>query len=185
MTRAMGQRSQTEITAYHEAGHAVMAISTGFVVTEISCKASDDRYGHTAWLIPTEMTNAARVGAVLTLASGMAADYLHWTMGPERDDSELSKGHTGDRVHANIHLAELGQGQGDAFNDYLAISIDHLKKQEVWPFVVSFAEMLKITGVINGPEIFHKAMQHVPKTPAQQLELYKRAIDLKISRSGE
>ena len=30
------QREQIEITAYHEAGHAVMAMSVGFLVTEIS-----------------------------------------------------------------------------------------------------------------------------------------------------
>ena len=173
----MAQRHQIEITAYHEAGHAVMAMSTGLLVTEISCLASDNGHGHTAWMMPLFMTDASRVGAVLTLASGMAADYLHWSSLVERDEQELSMGHAGDRSDARVHLAALGHGE--VFDDYLSLAIDHLRKPEVWPFVVTFAELLKITGLVNGQDIFHRTMQCVPKISEQELELFKRAVDRK------
>lgn len=170
------QREQIEITAYHEAGHAVMAMSVGFLVTEVSCRASDSGHGHTAWQMPLPMSNASRVGAVLTLASGMAADYLHWSSFADRDEQELSMGHSGDRSDASIHLAALGQG--DVFEDYLSLAIVHLRRHDVWPYVETFAELLKTTGLLNGREILHRAKQSVPRISVDELELFKRVVDL-------
>lgn len=86
-------------------------------------------------------------------------------------------GHSGDRSDARVHLAALGQGE--VFDDYSLLARYHLQKAEVWPFVVTIAELLKTTGLINGQDIFQRAMQRVPKISAQELELFKRAIDSK------
>lgn len=171
----MPKREQIEITAYHEAGHAVMAMSAGFKVTEISCQASEMGHGHTAWHIPLPMSNASRVGAVLTLASGMAADYLHWLSFADGDELEVSTGHFGDRSDARIHLDTLGQG--DVFDDYLALAIAHLRKEGVWLYVKTFADLLKTTGLIDGQEFLHGASECVPKITIQELDHIKRTID--------
>lgn len=175
----MAQREQIDITAYHEAGHAVMAMSVGFWVTEISCQASADGYGHTAWQMPLPMSEASRVGAVLTLASGMAADYLHWSSFPGKDEKEVSLGHFGDQSEASIHLVELGQGE--AFDDYVSFAISHLKKVDVWGHVVTFAEMLNATRLINGRDLLTRAKQSVPALSTDDLVRLKRAIDLKLA----
>lgn len=177
----MALREQIEVTAYHEAGHAVMALSTGFLVTEISCQASDSGYGHTAWKMPVPMTKASRVGAVLTLASGMAADYVHWSSLPHKDEQELSMGHGSDRSGARVHLDALGQG--DVFDGYLGLAILHLRKFEVWHHVVIFAEMLMAVGLINGQEILLRASQSVPRLSVQELERFMRVVELQHDQS--
>lgn len=165
----MTQRDQLEITAYHEAGHAVMAMATGIVVTEISCQASDTGRGHTALGIPSPITSALRVAAVLTYASGMAADYLHWKSQPEKDDQEVSEGHSGDRYEASIHLAALGQG--DVFDDYLKLALSHLSREDVWPLVATVADLLKKVRMVNGQEVLQRITQLVPKITKEELEL--------------
>lgn len=171
------QREQIEITAYHEAGHAVMAMSVGFLVTEISCHASVDGYGYTAWQMPSVMSDTARVGAVLTLASGMGADYLHWSSLPDKDESEILQGHFGDQSEARIHLAALKQG--DVFEDYISFALMHLRKVDVWSQVVALAELLKSTRVVNGRDILSRLKQCVPAISPRELEQCKRAVDLK------
>ena len=172
----MAQREQIEITAYHEAGHAVMAMSVGFPVTEVSCQASNSAYGHTAWQMPLPIASASRIGAVLTLAAGMAADYLHWKRLPHRDERELSQGHTGDRSDAREHLHALGQG--DVFDSYLSLAINHLQRDDVWPCIELIAQVLKQVGLINGRDILDSAMQSLPRLSARELERMKRAVDL-------
>lgn len=173
----MTRREQIEITAHHEAGHAVMAMSVGFWVTEISCQASADGYGHTAWQMPLAMSDTSRVGAVLTLASGIAADNLHWSSLPDKDEEEVSLGHFGDQSEARIHLAALGQGE--VFDDYLSLAMAHLRKVDVWLHVVTFAELLKTTRLINGRDLLNSTRQCVPSIPAHELDLFRRAVDLK------
>ncbi|GKS92615.1 hypothetical protein [Acidovorax sp. SUPP2539] len=173
----MAQRKQIEITAYHEAGHAVMAMSAGFLVTEVSCQASNSGFGHTAWQMPLPMSDASRVGAVLTLASGMAADCLHWSSLADKDEQEQLMGHNGDRLDARIHLAALSQGE--VFDDYLSYSIGHLKKVDVWGHVVALAELLKTIQLINGLDLLNRFRQCVPSISAHELGLLKRAVDLK------
>lgn len=170
------QREQIDITAYHEAGHAVMAMSVGFLVTEISCQASADGFGHTAWQSPLPMTDAARVGTVLTLASGMAADYLHWSSVPDKNEDENCLGHVSDQTEARSHLAALGQEE--VFDDYLTFAIAHLRKVDVWSCVVTLAELLKTVRLINGLDLLNRARKCVPLISATELNQFKRVVDL-------
>lgn len=171
----MTQRSQLEITAYHEAGHAVMAMSCGFHVTEISIEVSENGQGHTAWQTPMSMAVAARVGIIMTLASGMAADYLHCKSLYGEDRQEALLGYKGDEQDANIHLSEIGQEW--AFEYYVGLALRHLKQDEVWQYVKQIAELLKESRLINGRETLHRVAQQIPKIPAQTLETYKFIVE--------
>jgi len=171
-------RPQSQIVAYHEAGHAVMAMAVGFSVSEISCIATNTSMGHTIWHLPSQMTHEATIGAVLVFAAGMAADYLNWEGKIERDKDEHSRGHNGDRQDAAIHLSELGQHDG--FDDYVGIAIIHLKKPEIWDFVVYFAHILEKIGKINGHDVLQRAKEQVPKISSTELLQSKEVADLRI-----
>lgn len=121
----MAMREMQEITAYHECGHAIMAMSAGFQVSEISCIPSELGLGFTRWQLPSSLTETQRVGAVLTYASGMAADYLHWESQPERNAAEVSDGVTDDQAKARDHLEALGQGY--AFEAYVGFATRYLE----------------------------------------------------------
>lgn len=175
-------RPQSQIVAYHEAGHAVMAMALGFSVSEISCIATETSKGHTVWHPPSQMTQEARIGAVLVCAAGMAADYLNWESEEGRDENENSLGHNGDRQNAAIHLSELGQH--DAFDLYVAIAIHHLKTPEIWAFVASFAQILEKVGTINGQDVLQRAKEHVPRISSAELLQFKEVADLHIRLKG-
>ncbi|XDF33155.1 hypothetical protein RBH89_13165 [Paracidovorax avenae] len=171
-------RPQSQIVAYHEAGHAVMAMAVGFSVSEISCVATETSMGRTVWYPPPQMTQEARVGAVLVYAAGMAADYLNWESKIERDQDEHSLGHNGDRRDAASHLSELGQH--DSFNHYVGIAMSHLRKPEIWALVASFAQILEKIGAINGQDVLLRAKAHVPKISSEELLQFKELADLDI-----
>jgi len=152
-----------------------MAMSCGFLVTEISIEASDSGQGYTAWKTPMPMVVASRVGTIMTLASGMAADYLHCKSLNEEDRQEALLGYKGDEEDAGIHLSEIGQKW--AFEYYVVLALRHLKQDEVWQCVKLIAELLKASGLINGRDTLHRTAQHVPKISAQTLETYKFMVE--------
>ncbi|MVT28881.1 hypothetical protein GO496_11520 [Acidovorax citrulli] len=176
-------RPQSQIVAYHEAGHAVMAMALGFSVSEISCIATETSRGHTVWHPPSKMTQETRIGAVLVYAAGMAADYLNWKSEEGRDKNEFSLGHDGDRRNAAIHLAELGQH--DAFDIYVAIAIRHLRTPEIWSFVVSFAQILEKIEAINGQDVLLRAKERVPKISSAELLQFKEVADLRAANTTD
>lgn len=171
-------RPQSQIVAYHEAGHAVMAMALGFSVSEISCIATENSMGHTVWHPPPQMTQEARIGAVLVCAAGMAADYLNWESEIEKDQDEHLSGYHGDRRNAAIHLSELGQHDG--FDDYVGIAMRHLREPEIWALVVSFAQVLEKIGAINGQDVLQRAKEYVPKISSTELLQSKEVVDLSI-----
>lgn len=175
----MTKREQLVITSYHEAGHAVMAMSTGFMVTELSCVASADGQGHVIWQPPQLTTNTLHVASVLAYAAGMAADFLHWKTLATHDNDELCMGAQDDQAKAQEHLIILGHQ--DFFEDYLALSIGHLQKPDVWSWVECFAQMMRVTGVINGQDVLCKAWQRIPKISYQELELFWLNIERKLT----
>lgn len=171
-------RPQSQIVAYHEAGHAVMAMALGFSVSEISCIATETSKGHTVWHPPSQMTQEARIGAVLVCAAGMAADFVHWECQKDRDHDEHSLGHNGDRDNAFIHLSALGQH--DAFNEYAMLAARYLRRPEVWELVAFFAKMLEDFGAIDGQEVLQRAKERIPKISPAELLHFKEVADLSI-----
>lgn len=176
-------RPQSQIVAYHEAGHAVMAMALGFSVSEISCIATETSKGHTVWHPPSQMTEETRIGAVLVCAAGMAADYLNWKSVADRDQDEHSSGHNGDRRNAAIHLSELGQH--DAFDIYVGLAIRLLKRPELWDLVTLFAETVKDCGAINGTDVLRRAKEHVHKISSAELLQFKEVVDLNIRLNSQ
>ena len=78
-------RDQLEITAYHEAAHAVAAWSCGIPVTEVSVERHKNRLGYTQFSHTAEQNAAiARDDPSLLLpliligVAGMAGDHSHW-----------------------------------------------------------------------------------------------------------
>ena len=65
---------ESVIVAYHEAGHAIMAIACGFKVTSLSANHTEIGRGFVGYQVPTpiDSTNAKR--AALVSAAGLAAD---------------------------------------------------------------------------------------------------------------
>ncbi|WP_110089267.1 hypothetical protein [Paracidovorax avenae] len=176
-------RTPSQIVAYHEAGHAVMAMALGFSVSEISSIPTETSRGHTDWSPPTEMTLEARIGVVLVYASGMAADFLHWNSASDRDQDPHSRGHNDDRHRAFVHLSALEQH--DAFNDYAMLAASYLRRPEVWELVVFFAQILEEFGAINGQDVLRRAKEHVPKISSAELLQFKDVVDLSIRHKSQ
>ncbi|MBH9109155.1 hypothetical protein I5K39_08640 [Pseudomonas aeruginosa] len=172
--RSMLSREQVDITTYHEAGHAVMAMAHGFVVTEMSNIASDAGMGYVKWQVPTPLTRASRISAVLVLAAGMAADFIHWKRSGSTENEDCL-GHSSDLEQAEVHLAKLGD-EG-LFDTYLAIAIRFLRVPSVWELVELFAGLMKEAGTINGRELIQRAAKTVPKFGSKELGCLQLALD--------
>lgn len=167
-------REQVDITTYHEAGHAVMAMAHGFVVTEMTNIASDAGMGYVKWQTPSPVTTASRIGTVLVLAAGMAADFIHWKRSGGAVNEDCM-GHRSDREQAEVHLAALGDdGQ---FDIYLAMAIRFLNVPSVWELVELFAGLMTAVGTINGRELIQGVAKRVPKFGSDELGFLRLALD--------
>lgn len=166
-------RDQSAITTYHEAGHVVMAMANGFTVTRMSNVASDVGRGFVEWQSPQPPTTASRVGSVLVLSAGIAADYIHWNQNGAAAD-EVIKGHNDDRRQAEIHLDAIGQS--GEFETYVGMSTHFLRRPVVWQWVDDFAALMTAAGTIDGRELLYRASQKVPRFEAADLDLLARAI---------
>lgn len=167
-------RDQSLITTYHEAGHAVMALASGFMVTEITNVETDEGLGYVRWLEPSNHTTQSHIKSALVSASGVAADFLHRKLyGTGGDDILI--GHFDDQRRASVHFSELGHdGQ---FQIYVQIAIMFLKRPDVWRWVEGFADLLTMAGTINGGDLLYRASQNVPKLGDDDLEFLKIAVD--------
>ncbi|RYG57309.1 MAG: hypothetical protein EON56_02710 [Alphaproteobacteria bacterium] len=89
-------RDQHTITAYHEAGHAVMAMANSSRVLEISNVASTVGRCFVRWASPDPISDDARWRSLLVLGAGMAAEFIHWNLHGRSD--EASVGHFDDQL---------------------------------------------------------------------------------------
>lgn len=175
----MGRDQQT-VTTYHEAGHAVMAMANGFRVLEISNVADDVGRGHVRWGAPDPMTDDDRWRSLLVLAAGMAADFIHWEINVGTGD-EVSLGHFDDQRQATEYLRALGENV--PFGLISAFASRFLCRPEVWEWVEAFAELMGMSGTINGPEMLYRAFQKVPRLSEEDMESF-RAI-CRLAKQGE
>lgn len=133
---------------------------------------------HVIWQQSHPTTNASHVASVMTYAAGMAADYIHWNNLTTHNKSELCLGGQSDHANAQEHLIALGHQS--VFEDYLCLSIIHLKKPNVWRWVEFFAQMMMEIKVINGQDVLYKARESIPKLSQEELELLWCAIERKL-----
>lgn len=167
-------RNQSEITTYHEAGHAVMALASGFIVTEMSNVPSAEGLGYVAWRDPPEQTTESRIKSALVLASGLAADFLHASKCDPNTNVTFT-GHLGDQHRASDYLSELNHS--GHFDIYVQVAIRFLGRPDVWIWVEGFAELLTMAGTINGDDLLYRASQNVPKLAAHDFDFLQSTIN--------
>jgi hypothetical protein len=151
-------RPQKEITAYHEAGHAVMAWSCNLLVSKISIVASDDGLGLTALSLLEHQRVAREKGQpemlkrlVLYYVGGIAGDYAHWNRDERAKPDEISKGHSNDQSKASDLLRVLGH-DGD-LGAYLAMAANWTDKPQVWSVLEEVAKQLMEKEELAGPDL--------------------------------
>lgn len=129
---------EAKIVAYHEAGHAIMAIACGFKITALSIDASDVGKGFVAYQIPAPVDAVTAKKAALVSAAGLAADiHLAGKSGKPRPNGEF-RGHFNDQKMAAESI-RLSGGDGN-FDGYLLFAGSFLNDN--WSFVESVAEPL-------------------------------------------
>lgn len=163
---AVMERSQKVITAYHEAGHAVVAMANGFQVVEISNLTVGHGHGNVVFQHAKPSSALDRTRIITVFAAGAAADYLHWSKNyvehnqPD-GDSELCEGVISDQKDAEQHLVELGEA--GRFWDYVSICIALLKHPDYWTLVEYLGGLLQNTSRINNPELLRRVYANTPK----------------------
>ncbi|MGA1861045.1 hypothetical protein VH569_34100 [Azospirillum sp. 11R-A] len=168
-------REQAAIIAYHEAGHAVMAMANGFRVTRVTCVANADSQGHTEYKVPDPPTTESHRGGALVAAAGLAADFLHAEKLGVAHDEDLN-GHLGDQQNAAVHLHALGHdGQ---FKAYVGAASYFMKQDHVWNCVDMLAKILMKTEEINGQDALYDFSQKVPKVGCAEFQV----VDFLIER---
>ncbi len=179
------ERNQTTITAYHEAGHAVVAMANGFTVTEIVNFSDARGRGYVSFQHPLHLSTIDRVRMVTVFAAGAAADYVHWSrectkLGSSEDGDELCEGNIGDQRDAEEHLIALGDS--GRFWDYVGVALAILKKPEIWQLVESLGELMRIIPRLDGQEVLQRAFAKIPKINEGEIELLRKHLVLNQPR---
>lgn len=146
-----------ERTAYHEAGHAVMAMALGANVALIQIKAAGD--GTTLLTPLPNDSNLDRVGLALLAASGLAAESLYCDEAGLTTQSG-SIGHGKDQEMAGADLSALGHS--GMFEEYVALAASILKAPAYWRVVSTIAALLMRFRHIHAPEKLKELCQSVP-----------------------
>lgn len=175
------ERNQTTITAYHEAGHAVIAMANGFTVTEIVNFSDAQGHGFFRFQHPTLLSTIDRVRMVTVYAAGAAADYVHWSrectkLGSREGGDELCEGNIRDQRDAEEHLIALGDS--GRFWDYFAVALALLKKPEIWQLVESLGELMRITPRLDGQEVLQRAFDKIPKINEDEIKFLREHLVL-------
>lgn len=167
------ERAHRVITAYHEAGHAVMAMANGFRVTEV---ANDTCVGGNMFVRfdrPRSPLRMQRTRLVIVLAAGAAADYLHWKQeclhaSRESQHNDICMGVGDDQSEALEQLRELNETT--EFIHYIAVAIWFLQQRDMWKYVESFAEVMQQTSLLNGRSVLDRALAQVPGALTDAME---------------
>ncbi len=164
-------RDQQMITAYHEAGHAVMAMSCGFHVGRISIRPNDSNLGHVAYGLPEELTPEIRRKDVLVCCAGLAADAIHsrlWSQENEVLDEADPMGYLEDQRRGRDHLPMIGGDE--TFEDYLALTMWYLRSPERWKIVEEIVFFLLGAGAIDGAVLIRKWAEQCPPLTDDQIK---------------
>ena len=159
--------SELEIVAYHEAGHAVMAVACGFQLTQLSISRSDVGKGFVGYNVGAELEAEIAQKAALVSVSGLVADMLlSQRSGKPRPNGEFL-GHFNDQQNANRFL-HLSRKPGQ-FDDYMVLSMKFLRDN--WEHVDMFAKMLKAFPTLNPGALNLDVFPRLPEDWQRQLEI--------------
>jgi hypothetical protein len=159
--------SELDIVAYHEAGHAIMAIACGFRLTELSVNPSDVGQGFVGYNPGAPLEDEVAQKAALVSASGVVADMLLSQRSGKPRPNEEFLGHFNDQENANryIHLS----GRPGRFDDYMVLSMKFLRDN--WEHVDMFAKMLKAFPTMNPGALNLDVFPRLPADWQRQLEI--------------
>lgn len=163
--------SERDIVAYHEAGHAVMAIACGFQITAITIDPSEIGEGYVAYHTGTVIEGEVAQKAALVSASGLVADYLLALQSGKKRLDDVFLGHFNDQDNARRYI-ELS-GEAGSFDDYMMVAMLFLK--ENWMFVRTIAEALKGVSSINPDSL---DLERFPLLPVDWQQRLKIAMSL-------
>lgn len=163
--------SELDIVAFHEAGHAIMAIACGFQLTALSIEPSDVGGGFVRYNPGAVLEGEIAQKAALVSASGLVADMLLSQQSGKARPNDEFQGHLDDQKNANRYISLSGR-PGD-FDDYMLLSMMFLRDN--WEHVSRFAEMLKAFRTMNPGALNLEAF---PKLP----EDWQRTLDLVVAR---
>lgn len=171
-------RSQDEITAYHEAGHAVMAMSVGFQVIRISIRNDASGLGHVCYAVPNEWTDELRRKAVLICCGGLAGDFLHWQAMEKSvvEQDEVATGYFNDRRNASEHLLYISEN--DVFELYQSLAIRYLQVPERWKIVEEIVFFLRGSGAIDGSDLLHRWAEACPQISDKDLTHISSLVEM-------
>jgi hypothetical protein len=149
---------EAKIVAYHEAGHAVIAIACGFRVTSLSVNESEVGKGFVGYQIPEAVDAVIAKKATLVFAAGLAADFLlAGKTGKLRPNDEFL-GHFNDQGMANDYIRQTGQA--GSFDDYLAFAMWFLKQN--WGVVEQVATALFYLKTFNPDSLDTSKFPELP-----------------------
>jgi hypothetical protein len=149
-------RDERTIIAYHEAGHAIMAWASGFVVKEVSVIPTEEAGGQVRFEHPTLSDPIDLVlcnSLIMTDLGGIAGDQILWSLQLDKQEGEAICGDGRDQMSARGRLARIDRSDDADFSTYLAIATLFLNGPNVWPIVVEVAAALLSRGVLSASEI--------------------------------
>jgi len=161
----MAQRDEREITAYHEAGHAVMAMACGYPVSKISIRTDERGLGRVIWHPPTDMTDRDLFCGVLILMSGIAADFIHWKKWGNGSAHDMPEGHFDDQRQAHVYLTRLNENH--LLDAYILEAKLFSATSDVWNCIQFIAGVLLAAGGIDGVDFLEKIAEACPKIEAE------------------
>jgi hypothetical protein len=140
-----------EVTAYHEAGHAVVALALGRPVHRVSVLPNRDRLGQCEFRKGvTRPSEDWLEREILISLAGMAAEAQHTgTYGFEEADRDL-------RYVRRLVLQRTSERQAERFERRMLAKVEHLLSDEGhWRAVELIAAELVKHGVISGRAAKH------------------------------
>jgi hypothetical protein len=171
------RRNLRGINAYHEAGHAVLALACGFSLISISIEEKEGRLGRVEFVMPSEpLTELEYRKLALIAMGGIAGDLLHWRM--VEGDEEAPEGYFSDFGKAKAHLRNIGEEE--YIQSYIGAAALVLEKEDRWGIVVELAGLLLKCSYIDGQVIFKRMLSLCPTVT--ELEWEALGADIKEAK---
>ncbi|WP_188079931.1 hypothetical protein [Neorhizobium sp. P12A] len=177
------EREDDVVTAYHEAGHAVMAWALGVKVVEITTVPSVvyNSKGHVRWEFSEGQASAiaaddrrALKSLTLIATGGVAADGIHAGSLPTNPHAIL-KGTNSDFSNARRHMEKLGETQWTDLDAYVAIATHLMKQASVWAVVEFVSQILEERKYLTADELA-EGRARTPLFPSESWDLLDAAI---------
>ncbi|WP_143290055.1 hypothetical protein [Delftia sp. 60] len=160
--------------AYHEAGHAVMAMALRCYVGSVSIKQDIDG-GNTGVIPPQGSSKISQIQRVLLAAAGVGAEKAFFR---GKDDSfdNVIVGFAGDQGKAEVELVELGQS--GAFVLYTEYASQILGSSNYCQLVTKLAEDVLREFEITEPQKLLALSKRVPPLDDLTVEACHIAVDM-------